>query len=164
MKLKTEKQKAPPKIEYAIRPAAHGDIDAMADLLAELFSIEEDFTADAVRQKCGLELMLNGDNSRKAWVAATMGKVIGMISIQTLASTAEGGEVGLIEDLIVAEIHRGNGIGTSLITAVESWAEERGLLRLQLLADCNNEPALAFYKKSNWLSTRLVCLRKMIPK
>jgi hypothetical protein len=32
--------------------------------------------------------------------------------------------------------------------------------RLQLLADAENEPALAFYGKSGWKRTQLICLRK----
>jgi GNAT superfamily N-acetyltransferase len=43
---------------------------------------------------------------------------------------------------------------------IEDWARERGVKRLELLADRNNSPALEFYRKLNWQSTQLICLHK----
>ena len=89
-------------------------------------------------------------------------KVVGLCTVQTLISTAEGGPVGLLEDLIVAADFRNQGIAKKLLAEVACWAERRGLKRLQLLADKNNAPALAFYQKQGWDSTQLVCLRKPV--
>jgi len=98
---------------------------------------------------CILVAELPGDN-----------KVLGMCTVQTLISTAEGGTVGLLEDLIIAASFRHQGIGTKLLAEAVNWAECRGLKRLQLLADKNNLSALNFYQKQGWESTQLVCLRK----
>jgi ribosomal protein S18 acetylase RimI-like enzyme len=87
-------------------------------------------------------------------------KVLGMCTVQTLISTAEGGPVGLLEDLIVATDFRNQGIGAKLLAEAVNWAECQGLKRLQLLADKNNLPALNFYQKQGWNSTQLACLRK----
>jgi len=87
-------------------------------------------------------------------------KVLGMCTVQTLISTAEGGPVGLLEDLVVAAEFRHQGIGAKLLVEAVNWAECQGLKRLQLLADKNNLPALNFYQKQGWNSTQLVCLRK----
>ena len=91
-------------------------------------------------------------------------EIIGMCTVQTLISTAEGGYVGLVEDMVVANKYSGNGIGRQLILEIESWATSQGLTRLQLLANRNNQPALAFYTKMGWLETRLIGLRKVIEK
>ena len=39
-----------------------------------------------------------------------------MCTVQTLISTAEGGPVGLVEDVIVRADYRGHGIGARLLT------------------------------------------------
>jgi len=145
--------------DVTIRQATHKDIDGLVDLLKELFSIEEDFSFNPQKQQRGLTLMLEDD--RACVIIACMGeKVIGMCSAQMLLSTAEGGPVGLVEDLVVSEPYRGHGIGERLLQAIENQEVKNGATRLQLLADKNNTPALHFYDKKKWQRTQLVCLRK----
>jgi ribosomal protein S18 acetylase RimI-like enzyme len=83
-----------------------------------------------------------------------------MCTAQTLISTAEGGAVGLLEDLIVTADFRHQGMGAKLLAETVNWAECQGLKCLQLLVDKNNQAALRFYEKQGWESTQLVCLRK----
>jgi ribosomal protein S18 acetylase RimI-like enzyme len=145
-----------------LRTAKPSDIPHLVDLLRELFSIEADFDFDPEKQACGLTLLLNSEKDC-ILVAERLvdNRVLGMCTVQTLISTAEGGPVGLLEDLIVAADYRHQGIGEKLLTGAVNWAECRGLKRLQLLADKNNRPALRFYQKQEWESTQLVCLRKL---
>ena len=145
--------------DVIVRKASIPDIDSLVGLLEELFSIEEDFIFDEQKQRKGLLLMLGDDKNRRVMVAEIDKKVVGMCSAQTFISTAEGGLAGVIEDMIVSEKHRGRGIGKFLLKSIEAWSKEKGLVRLQLLADRNNTAALEFYKKSAWSSTRLICLR-----
>ena len=144
-----------------IRTAKPSDIPHLVGLLKELFTIEADFDFDQEKQTCGLKLLLDSDKDC-VLVAQSLndGKVLGMCTVQTLISTAEGGPVGLLEDLVVAADFRNQGIGARLLDEAICWAECRGLKRLQLLADKNNRPALNFYQKQGWQSTQLVCLRK----
>ena len=83
-----------------------------------------------------------------------------MATVQILISTAEGGHVGQVEDVVVREDCRRRGVGRRLMTALTAWADQRGLMRLQLLADRLNQQALCFYCKMGWRVTGLVCLRK----
>lgn len=46
------------------------------------------------------------------------------------------------------------------MSAIENWARDRGVTRLQLLADLTNARALDFYDHLGWQSTRLICLRR----
>lgn len=135
----------------------------MCDLLGELFSIESDFSPDTGKQSRGLKLIL-GDTSGASLVlvADRGGEIIGMCSVQTVISTAEGGPVGLLEDLIVRRDHRGKGIGTRLLCAIVRWCDTKNISRVQLLRDVDNGRALEFYIGNGWSSTNLVCMRKML--
>lgn len=142
-----------------IRPAERRDVDGMVRLLAGLFAIEADFVFDAAKQKAGLELLLKSSQAC-VLIAEKGNRPVGMVSVQTVVSTAEGGPVGWVEDLVVAEEYRGGGIGRLLLENLEAWAIEHGLSRLQLLADRDNREALGFYDRQGWAGTSLVALRK----
>lgn len=144
-----------------IRPAALTDLDALVALLGILFSIEADFAVDPQRQRQGLQLMLENERGC-VLVAVDGGRVVGMCTGQELISTAEGGSALLVEDVVVHGDWQGKGVGRHLMAGLEQWAADKGIKRLQLLADLENKPALDFYDRLGWRTTQLVCLRKYI--
>ncbi|KAB2888976.1 MAG: GNAT family N-acetyltransferase [Desulfobulbaceae bacterium] len=150
---------APEAPTCTIRPARTADIPEMVRLLELLFAIEADFTADADRQSQGLNLLLQQPLAC-VMVAEQEGRVVGMCSGQLTVSTAEGGFALLVEDLVVAADFRGRKIAPRLLEAVALWAAGHGAARMQLLADRDNAPALAFYRRLGWKETALVCLRQ----
>jgi GNAT superfamily N-acetyltransferase len=148
-------------MDVKIRNGRPDDLAVMTALLRQLFSIEADFTVNSGRQRRGLSLMLDGClKHRCVKVAEVNGEVVGMVTAQLLISTAEGGVVALVEDMVVDGHHRGRGIGRQLMAAIEAWSREHGASRLQLLVDRTNFSGLDFYDKIGWRPTRLICLRR----
>ncbi len=147
-------------MDVRIRTACAADLPVLVRLVGELFSIEADFRPDPEKQRRGLALMLADPASRAVLVAERGGEVVGMVTGQLVVSTAEGAPSVLVEDMVVDAASRGGGVGRALLAAVESWAAKRGATRLQLLADRENAPALAFYARMGWSATRLVCWRR----
>lgn len=150
-----------------IREAEHRDLDALVELLGLLFSIEADFAMDAVRQRRGLELLLRPGASASRLVLAAedaeAGGIVGMATAQVVISTAEGGPALLVEDVVLRPEARGRGLGRALLARIEAWGAGLGATRLQLLADRDNAPALAFYAACGFHPTNLVCLRRVPP-
>jgi ribosomal protein S18 acetylase RimI-like enzyme len=144
-----------------IREATAADIPAMVRLLEQLFSIEEDFEADARRQRSGLAMVL-GSPTASLLVAECQGRVVGMVSCQLLISSAQGGWSLLAEDLVVDRPERGRGVGRKLLSAAADWGRLRGAGRMQLLADRSNDQALAFYQSQGVAPTNLICLRRFL--
>jgi ribosomal protein S18 acetylase RimI-like enzyme len=144
-----------------IRRAGPEDIPALVGLLRLLFSIEKDFVFDAAKQERGLRLLLSRAEAA-VFAAEQDGEVIGMCTGQLLISTAQGGLSALIEDVAVLPAQQGKGVGRRLVAAAEAWAVSQGASRMQLLADRNNAPALAFYQKMKFQTTAMICLRKML--
>lgn len=143
------------------RHAELSDINGMIPLLFDLFQIEEDFNFDEKKQSRGLEILLKNEGSA-IFVASLNNKIIGMVTVQILISTAEGGLVGIIEDLVVNKKYQKQKIGLNLLKEVYQWSHNKSIKRLQLLADKNNYDALNFYTKTKWESTSLICLRKYL--
>ena len=141
-----------------VRASETKDLPVLIELLRALFSIEADFSFDEEKQRRGLELMLEDTTQRCVFVAEIDGEVVGMCSVQTLISTAQGAPKGWIEDVCVDERFRGEGIGRMLLKAVDDWCLSRGMRRLQILCDTQNAPAMHFYKRLGWQPTQLQCL------
>jgi len=147
--------------DILIRPARADDIPVMCDLLADLFSLEVDFAPDREKQARGLRLLVEDRSGRSHLaVAVREGIVVGMCSVQTFLSTAEGGPAGVIEDLVVSRKFRGRSTGTRLLEDGITWCRAQGITRLQLLADKGNGQALRFYARRGLSGTSLICLRK----
>lgn len=143
-----------------IRLATESDLPGLCALIAELFALESDFSVDRAKQAKGLALLMSDGSRGLVLLAEDDGKVLGMVSGQLLASSAEGAWSVLLEDMVVTANARGQGIGADLVAALESWAKERGATRIQLLADHGNQAALGFYSRLGFSTTRMVALRK----
>jgi len=136
------------------------DIADLVSLLATLFSIEQDFKPDFSNQEKGLALLILSPNTGTICVAKnTNGKVIGMVSAQLVISTAQGAPSAWVEDMVVEEAYRGQGIGKQLLQQALDWAKAKGATRAQLLVDLSNSEALGYYQHLQWETTQLQARR-----
>lgn len=136
--------------------ANDADIPALVRLLALLFDIEKDFSADFSKQKSGLELLLKNPQTASIQVARNAAnKAIGMVSAQLVISTAQGAKSAWVEDMVIDSAYRDQGIGKQLLQNALEWAINQGATRAQLLVDIENTEALGYYQHLNWQSTQL---------
>jgi len=146
--------------DFTIDDARLEDIPALVNLLAELFSIEADFSADTTKQVKGLELLLAASEQAAIKVARdSHQKVIGMVSTQLVISTAQGSPSAWIEDMVVSKEIRGGGVGRALLDSAQEWAKAHGATRMQLLVDIENQPAIGYYQHLGWQATQLQARR-----
>lgn len=145
-----------------VDPATSADLPALADLLAELFTLESDFVPDRARQLAGLGLILDNPALGRLFVLRDGAETVGMANALITVSTAEGGRVLLLEDVIVRQSHRGGGAGRLLVEHVLAWARAEGMSRATLLADQANGPALAFYQRLGFRPSAMKVLRKSL--
>ncbi|MGB9092624.1 MAG: GNAT family N-acetyltransferase [Gallionella sp.] len=140
--------------------AATADLPQLADLLAELFTLESDFKPDREKQLRGLRLILDNPELGRLFVLRDGEHVLGMANALITVSTAEGARVLLLEDVIVRTGQRGNGLGRRLVEHVLGWASVQGITRVTLLADRDNAAALDFYRKLGFADSHMRVLRK----
>jgi GNAT superfamily N-acetyltransferase len=143
-----------------IGPASLDDLPALLELLGELFAQERDFTPDAKKQARGLRLILDDPGRGRIFVVRINGAAIAMANVLVTISTAEGGPVALLEDLIVAKAYRRRGIGNRLLDHALQWCRQQGLLRITLLADHDNLAALDFYALAGFSPSGMTVLRR----
>lgn len=90
------------------------------------------------------------------------GVAVGMASAQLVISTAEGAPSAWIEDVVVQQALRGQGIARLLLEGLLDWAQRHGATRAQLLADNANTSALDFYRHIGWQPTQLSAWRRSL--
>lgn len=142
------------KSGITIEMAGNEDFNQMANLLSILFTIEKDFEIDFEKQLAGIK-SLHEYEGAEILVAKHENKVVGMITMQRLISSAEGSYIGQIEDLVVAEEYRKMGVGSRLINKMRVIAQEKNYKRIQLAADMDNVNALQFYSRRGFNKTNL---------
>lgn len=149
-------------MEIKISQAEYRDLDQLADLLAELFTLENDFCPDREKQLHGLRLILDNPALGRLFVLRDQDRVAGMANLLITVSTAEGCRVAVLEDVIIGNEYRGKGLGRRLVEHVLAWAKTDGMTRITLLADRDNKTALGFYRKLGFEYSQMVVLRRRL--
>jgi GNAT superfamily N-acetyltransferase len=144
-----------------IEPATIEDLPQLVDLLVDLFSQEKDFEPDREKQMRGLRLILEQPSRGRIFVLRNESLIIGMINLLITISTAEGGFVLLLEDLVIHREHRGHGYGRRLLDYACDFAREKGFSRITLLTDKPNQMAKQFYLSHGFVESDMITMRKL---
>ncbi len=143
-----------------LRKGTPSDIPELLNLIKELAAYEREPNAVIVTEEILLE---DGFGSNKIFdflVAEKDGKVAGIALYYTKYSTWKG-RCLYLEDIIVKESERMQGIGSLLLKELISISEKAGVKRLEWQVLNWNEPAINFYKKhktlidDEWLNCKI---------
>ena len=88
--------------------------------------------------------------------------VLGMVSVQIVVSTACGGDVLLLEDLVIRPACRKRGFGSALLDYVIDFARHGGYRRITLLTDSDNADARHFYEHRGFTSSGMLPYRLLL--
>ena len=144
--------------ELRIEPATLDDLMDLSEMLGDLFEQEEDFTPNREKQIRGLRLILEQPSRGRIFVLRNHAKIVGMINLLITISTAEGGFVLLLEDLVIRKEHRRQGFGSRLLKHALDFARQKNFLRITLLTDRPNE-SRRFYLKHGFVESEMVPMR-----
>ncbi len=142
-----------------IEPAREADLPQCATLLGLLFAQEADFQPDPAAQMRGLRRIFDAPALGQLLLARDDERVTGMVSLLWSVSTALGGPVAWLEDLVVAPERRGQGLGRALASAAVDLCRERGLGRITLLTDRDNQRAQALYAALGFRPSSMMPMR-----
>ena len=142
-----------------IEPATIDDLPLLTELLMDLFAKESDFRPDYNNQMRGLRLILEQPNRGRIFVLRSANRIIGMINLLFTISTAEGGFVILLEDLVIHESFRGQRMGSELLKYAIDYARQKDFLRITLLTDRISKESLVFFEKHGFHRSTMVPMR-----
>jgi GNAT superfamily N-acetyltransferase len=145
-----------------IEPATEADLDELSELLGELFSHESDFHPDKEKQLRGLRLIFEQPSRGRVFVLRRNGVIVGMINLLFTISTAEGGFVILLEDLVVHTQFQGQGYGNKLLEHAIDFAKKKNFLRITLLTDRPENVAQSFFRRHGFIDSSMIPMRLWI--
>ena len=145
-----------------IDKAGSADIPALSALLSILFAQEEEFTPYLEAQAQGLAQIVDNPEVGAVLVAREGDQVLGMVSLLFTVSTALGGRVVWLEDMVVSAKARDAGLGSRLLAQAISLARAQGCKRITLLTDRANEAAQRFYRQQGFVTSSMVPMRLVL--
>lgn len=148
----------PPRVE----PATIDDLPALTELVMELFALSGDFSPDRAVQERGLRLVLEQPNRGRIFIVRNRDRIFGMVNLLFTISTARGGFVILMEDVVVHPDHRGQGYGAMLVDYVMEFGKLKNFKRITLLTDRMSAEAQEFFKKQGFEHSKMIPMRRII--
>ena len=142
-----------------IEPATEADLDELSQLLGELFAQESDFRPDKDKQLRGLRLIFEQPSRGRVFVLRCDGAIVGMINLLFTISTAEGGFVMLLEDLVIHKRYQGHGYGARLLNHAIDFATKKNFLRITLLTDRPENLAQEFFRRHGFVESSMIPMR-----
>ena len=142
-----------------ITKATKEDIPGLCALLGLLFAQEAEFQPDRSLQSAGLQKIIDFPERGQILVLREGGSLLGMINLLFTVSTALGGRVAVLEDMVVHPDHRGSGAGSTLLQAAIDFAKSVGCRRMTLLTDQTNTSAQRFYQRHGFTRSEMVPMR-----
>lgn len=147
-----------------VETATIDDLQPLTELVMELLEHSGDFTPDRAQQERGLRLILEQPNRGRIFVVRNREKIFGMVNLLFTISTARGGFVILMEDVVIHPDHRGQGYGSMLLKHVFDFAEQKDFRRITLLTDKISGDSQEFFMKHGFEYSNMIPMRKIIQK
>ena len=118
-----------------VRAATPNDASALADFLLklELFKSLATLTPQALTEELERKIGAAVPSSHTFLIAADKAEIIGYAAVHWLPALFQSGPDGYLSELFVSAARRGQGVGSSLLRAVELEARHRGCPRLTLV-------------------------------
>ena len=133
-------------MDFTIRKATKEDMPAVLGLIIELAVFEEEPDAVEVTSNSLIADGFGDSTAFNCFVAETNNKVVGAAIIYNRFSTWKG-KILHLEDLIVSQDMRGNGIGTALLDEVVKHGNALGVKRINWEVIDWNEGAIKLYER-----------------
>ncbi len=151
-----------PRDRPRVEMATLDDLPALTELVMDLFSTSGDFMPDREVQERGLRLILEQPNRGRIVVVRNDDRIFGMVNMLFTISTARGGFVILMEDVVIHPRHRGQGYGTMLLDHVVEFAKQKSFLRITLLTDKISAESQEFFRKKGFEYSSMIPMRRLI--
>lgn len=130
-----------------VRAAVAGDLPAILALYDQLAGDRPEGRAIGGSEGAAIFEAMRDQPGRSVVVAETDGRVVGTADLVVVANlTHRGRPWAMLENVVVDEGRRGEGVGRALLDEVAALAERQGCYKIQLLSRSERTAAHRFYE------------------
>ncbi|MEJ2560700.1 MAG: GNAT family N-acetyltransferase [Anaerolineae bacterium] len=141
-------------MQVRIHPASPNDAPAAVGLMAQLAEFSHGQVDTGVEDRFRAMIKLP---TYAIFVAKNdNGHVVGLLTISQRWTLWHTGPCALIEELVVDEGVRGQGVGRALIQAAIDWAKTQRCSEVEVSTEADNLKAQAFYRRLGFESVALL--------
>lgn len=139
-----------------VRDAGPGDLDRLLELYEDperLYRNVEPLNQNRAEDLFTRVLL---DPNQRTLVAEVYDEVVGTVVLVVLPNLAHGGApYAVVENVVVDEEYRGEGVGRTLIEEAMKLAREAGAYKLTLSANTGRDGADGFYRSLGFEETHV---------
>ena len=154
-----------------VRPAGQADLPALGRLGATLIQVHVDFDPQRFmtppdQPEAGYAWFLGTQMQNPdacVFVAEADGQVVGYVyaGLEPMSWKELRDAAGFIHDVVVADGHRGDGIGEALIQRASDWLREHGAPRVLLWTAQRNAAAQRLFLRLGFRPTMIEMTREL---
>ena len=141
-------------MQVKIRPATQDDAPAAVGLMAQLAEFGHGQVDPGVEER--FRTMIESPQYAILVADAGQGQVVGLLTMSQRWTLWHTGPCAFIEELVVDEGGRRQGIGRALLQAALDWAKAQGCSEVELSTEPDNLKAQAFYRRLGFESIALL--------
>ncbi len=140
--------------QMKIRPATADDATAAVGLMAQLNEFGHGQVDAGVEDR--FRAMLNLPQHAIFVAQHDRGQIVGLLTASHRWTLWHIGPCALIDELVVDEGARGQGVGRALIQAAIEWARAQACSEVEVSTEMDNTAAQAFYRRLGFESEALL--------
>ena len=129
-----------------IRPLGKSDYDQVCKLLKQLRSVEK----HEIDRIMPVLKKYTSDPDYMIWGYEDDDRIVGFITVSLRQALLYEGKVAIIEDLIVEENHRSEGVSRKLLRFVEDIMESMGVKGIEANSDFQRSEAHEFWEECGY--------------
>jgi ribosomal protein S18 acetylase RimI-like enzyme len=151
------------------RQATAADVEDILSMMRGYYA-QDGYTFVEAEARAAALALIKDPSLGRLWVTCDGATVVGYVAVALGFSFEYRGREAFVDELFVAESHRGRGLGREALEIAETYCREAGVNALHLEVERHREPALELYRRrgfedyGRYLMTRWVTATKQAPR
>jgi ribosomal protein S18 acetylase RimI-like enzyme len=128
------------------RPAKPGDVEAILAMMRGYYE-QDGYTFVEAEARAAALALIQDQHLGRLWVTCDGDAVVGYVAVALGFSFEYRGREAFVDELFIAESHRGRGLGREALELAEAYCRDAGVNALHLEVEGHRERALELYRR-----------------
>jgi GNAT superfamily N-acetyltransferase len=128
------------------RPASPGEVDAILGMMRGYYE-QDGYTFVEAEARSAALALIGDPQLGRLWVTCDGARVVGYVAATLGFSFEYRGREAFVDELFIAESHRGRGLGREALEIAEAYCRDAGVNALHLEVERHRDTALELYRR-----------------